>query len=131
MNGLGKTLLTLPLLLVAASGVAVERVKQRAASESNPGIVPIKMAVDVPAPLHAAPGQPDAKPVIVILETRNYRVKIHGSGEKALYSVMTNSGVALAERLKPAELKARFPELHEIVAGPLWAGELAEPARFR
>ena len=52
--------------------------------------------------------------VIMVLQTREYTLTIYGGDEHA-YSVGTLEGVALAEKLSAGELKARFPELHELV----------------
>ena len=53
--------------------------------------------------------------VIMMLQTRDHLLTIYSRDEDRLYSVGTKDGIALAERLTSAELKARFPELHEIV----------------
>jgi hypothetical protein len=56
----------------------------------------------------------DPHRVVMILQTRYYMLTIYG-GEDHLYSVSTQDGVALAEKLSPGELKMRFPELHDLV----------------
>ena len=58
----------------------------------------------------------DPHKVIMILQTRNYMLTIYG-GADHLYSVSTQDGVALAEKLDPTELQVRFPELHDLVNG--------------
>lgn len=63
------------------------------------------------------PQDPDK--VIMILETRHYMLTIYG-GADGLYSVSTQDGVALAEKLDLNDLKVRFPELHELLNGS-WA----------
>ncbi len=56
----------------------------------------------------------DRDKVIMILQTRHYVLTVFG-GEDHLYSVSTQDGVALADKLSPGELKVRFPELHLLV----------------
>ena len=60
----------------------------------------------------AAPQDPDR--LIMILQTRDYMVEIYG-GDRQLFSVSTQDGVALAEKLDSAELEVRFPELHDLL----------------
>lgn len=67
--------------------------------------------------------QPEAGKVILMLETRDYRVTVRGGEENQLrYSVATLQGIALADGLSAFDLKNRFPELHDIVTGIAWAG---------
>ena len=61
----------------------------------------------------------DAHKLIMILQTRDYMVEIYG-GPDQLFSVSTQDGVALGEKLGLEELKVRFPELHELLNGS-WA----------
>jgi hypothetical protein len=67
--------------------------------------------------------QPEAGKVILVLQTRDHRVTVRSSGgEKLRYSVATLQGIALGDGLSVADLKSRFPELHDIVTGIAWAG---------
>lgn len=75
-----------------------------------------------PATVPSAPMTPAGEKVIMVLQTREHRVTVF-SGEKGLhYSVATDQGIALADRLEASELKNRFPGLYEIIAGTAWAG---------
>src|SRR5215510_6356658 len=56
----------------------------------------------------------DADRLIMVLQTRDYMVEIYG-GDRQLYSVSTQDGVALGEKLDSAELKVRFPELYDLL----------------
>lgn len=53
--------------------------------------------------------------VIMMLQTRDHLLTIYSRDEDRLYSVGTKDGIALSEKITSTELKARFPELHEIV----------------
>ena len=67
--------------------------------------------------------QPEAGKVILVLQTRDHRVTVRSNGgEELRYSVATLQGIALADGLSVADLKSRFPELHEVVTGIAWAG---------
>jgi hypothetical protein len=67
--------------------------------------------------------QPEIGKVILVLETRDHRVTVRGGdGQTLRYSVATHQGIALADGLSVSDLKARFPEVHEIVTGTAWAG---------
>ena len=67
--------------------------------------------------------KPEASKVILVLQTREHRITVLSSAEKDLrYSVATLQGVTLADGLTAANLKSRFPELHDIVTGTAWAG---------
>jgi hypothetical protein len=61
--------------------------------------------------------------VILILQTRDYLLTVYSGETDQRYSVSTEGGVALAERLSGSELKARFPELYDI-ANNSWAGDV-------
>ena len=89
---------------------------------------PTRSSSNRPIPIAALMSQPDfqgsvavkkedpqdSHRVVMILQTRYYMLTIYG-GEDHLYSVSTQDGVALAEKLSPGELKVRFPELHDLV----------------
>jgi hypothetical protein len=64
---------------------------------------------------------------ILILETRYNRITVYSGDNCLLYTVSSGGGVVLAERLKGLDLKARFPELYDIVTGTAWAGEIHMP----
>ena len=64
--------------------------------------------------------------VILVLQTRDYLLTVYSGEADRRYSVSTEGGVALAERLSGPELKARFPELYD-VANNSWAGEVTDP----
>ena len=62
------------------------------------------------------------KAAIVILETRENRVTVYSNQGDFRYTIATENGIPLAEQLTATELKARFPELYDIVTGTAWAG---------
>jgi hypothetical protein len=64
--------------------------------------------------------------VILVLQTRDYLLTVYSGESDQLYSVSTEGGVALTERLNGSELKARFPELYD-VANNSWAGVVTVP----
>jgi len=67
--------------------------------------------------------QPEVGKVILVLQTRDHRVTVQSSeGEELRYSVATLQGIALADGLSVADLKSRFPELHDVATGIAWAG---------
>jgi hypothetical protein len=67
--------------------------------------------------------QPEIGKVILVLQTRDHQVTVRGGdGQTLRYSVATHQGIALADGLSVSDLKARFPEVHEIVTGTAWAG---------
>ena len=69
--------------------------------------------------------QPEAGKVILVLQTRDNLVTVRSTGgEELQYSVTTLQGIALADRISVADLKSRFPELHDVVTGIAWAGTL-------
>jgi len=75
--------------------------------------------------------QPEAGKVILVLQTRDHLVTVRSSGEEELrYSVATLQGIALADGLSGADLKSRFPELHEVATGIAWAG-VGRPPTFK
>lgn len=59
---------------------------------------------------------------IVILQTRENRITIFSGEGEFRYTVATENGILLADRLSAAELKGRFPDLYDIVTGTAWAG---------
>ena len=61
--------------------------------------------------------------VILVLQTRDYLLTVYSGEAGQRYSVSTEGGVALAERLTGSELKARFPELYDVATNG-WAGEV-------
>lgn len=67
--------------------------------------------------------QPEVGKVILVLQTRDNLVTVRSTGgEELQYSVTTLQGIALADALSVADLKNRFPELHDVVTGMAWAG---------
>jgi hypothetical protein len=69
--------------------------------------------------------EPETGKVILVLQTRDHQVTVRSSvGGELRYSVATPQGFALADRLSVADLKSRFPELHDVVTGIAWAGML-------
>lgn len=69
--------------------------------------------------------QPEASKVILMLETRDYRVAVRsGEGNQLRYSVATLQGIALGDGLSALDLKNRFPEVHDVVTGTAWAGRV-------
>lgn len=74
--------------------------------------------------------QPEAGKVILMLETRDYRVTVQsGEGNQLRYSVATLQGIALGDGLSALDLKNRFPEVHDVVTGVAWAGMLEAGSR--
>src|SRR5262245_59007723 len=58
--------------------------------------------------------KPETGKVILVLQTRDHQVTVSSSvGEELRYSVATPQGFALADGLSVADLKSRFPELHD------------------
>ena len=69
--------------------------------------------------------EPEPGKVILVLQTRDHQVTVRSSGGDELrYSMATPQGIALADGLSVADLKSRFPELHDVVTGIAWAGAL-------
>ena len=69
--------------------------------------------------------EPETGKVILVLQTRDHQVTVRSSvGDELRYSVATPQGFALADGLSAADLKSRFPELHDVVTGIAWAGAL-------
>ena len=67
--------------------------------------------------------QAEVGKVILVLQTRDHRVTVRSNeGEELRYSVATLQGIALADGLSVADLKTRFPELHDVATGIAWAG---------
>jgi hypothetical protein len=67
--------------------------------------------------------RPEVGKVILILQTRDHLVTVRSAGgEESRYSVATLQGIALADGLSAADLKSRFPEVHDVVTGIAWAG---------
>jgi hypothetical protein len=67
--------------------------------------------------------QPEIGKVILVLQTRDNLVTVRSNeGEELRYSVATLQGIALADGLSVADLKSRFPELHDVATGIAWAG---------
>jgi hypothetical protein len=60
--------------------------------------------------------------IIMVLQTREYRITVTGGEREPRYSVATDQGIALAERLTVSDLKGRYPDLYDIVTGTAWAG---------
>jgi hypothetical protein len=60
--------------------------------------------------------------VILKLQTREHLITVFSGGTGLRYSVATDSGIQLAENLSDADLKDRFPDLHDIIKGTAWAG---------
>src|SRR2546426_4034540 len=108
------------LILVPMIGVsATTPGKQKSTKTSSTRPIPIAALFSQPAAYQGSvvvkkDDAQDSHRVVMILQTRYYMLTIYG-GEDHLYSVSTQDGVALAERLSSAELKVRFPELHDLV----------------
>lgn len=64
---------------------------------------------------------------ILTLETRSNRITVYSSDQSLLYTVSTEGGAVLAEKLTEKDLKSRFPELYDIVTGTAWAGVERRP----
>jgi hypothetical protein len=108
------------LILIPVIGVSSTNLgKQKPAKSSSNRPVPIAALFSPPAAYQGSvvvkkDDAQDSHRVVMILQTRYYMLTIYG-GEDHLYSVSTQDGVALAEKLSPGELKVRFPELHDLV----------------
>src|SRR5215510_186574 len=74
------------------------------------------------------PPAPQQGKVILVLQTRDYLVTVRSKAGENRYSVATLQGIVLAEHASVNELKECFPELHDVVQGIAWAGDI-EPAR--
>jgi hypothetical protein len=63
--------------------------------------------------------------IILVLQTRNNLITIstYSGDEAPFYSVATETGIPLVDHLTALELKARFPELYDVVTG--WASDAA------
>ena len=104
----------LTLGLFAQPGSARSKTVRSAKKFTAARVVPVAA---MPTP------QTEVGKVILVLQTRDYRVTVRSSeGEQLRYSVATPHGIALADQLSVSDLKSRFPELHEIVMGTAWAG---------
>ncbi|PYV42364.1 MAG: hypothetical protein DMG06_14410 [Acidobacteria bacterium] len=68
--------------------------------------------------------QAKSEKIILVLQTRNNLITVYSGNEASFYSVATETGISLADHLTSLELKARFPELYDVVTG--WAGDAAE-----
>ena len=80
-------------------------------------------ALRAQSPAAKPAAQPEVGKVILMLQTRDHRVTVRSSeGEELRYSVATLQGIALADGLSVADLKSRFPELHDVATGIAWAG---------
>ena len=62
-----------------------------------------------------------ADPVIGHLQTRHFRVTISEGANGPHYTVQSTDGRQLAEQLRPDELAARWPELHQTIQSALAA----------
>ena len=82
---------------------------------------------DTIRPLKPLTHQGTAEKAILTLETRNNRITVYSSDKCLLYTVSTEGGAVLAERLTGKDLKNRFPGLYDIVTGTAWAGERHRP----
>jgi hypothetical protein len=82
---------------------------------------------DTNRPLPPATHEGTAEKAILTLETRNNRITVYISDKCLLYTVSTEGGAVLAERLTDRDLKDRFPGLYDIVTGTAWAGETRRP----
>ncbi|MFN8008155.1 MAG: hypothetical protein U0V70_14250 [Terriglobia bacterium] len=80
-----------------------------------------RAATVVPPAITKAP-VPEMKQAILILETRKNRITVYSERQGLSYTVGTEGGTVLAERLAASDLKARFPELYDIIMGTAWAG---------
>ena len=109
------------LILILVTGISsANPAKQKLGKSSSSR--PVAFAALLPQPASESSisvkkeDPEDPSKVIMILQTRHYMLTIYGGADQ-LYSVSTQDGVALAEKLNPAELKVRFPELHDLVNG--------------
>jgi|RhiMetdeSRZDD1v2_1073273.scaffolds.fasta_scaffold04108_5 hypothetical protein len=122
------------LVLISALGVSSTRVGKLKAGKPI-SIRPTSVAALVPQPnslnsnaIRKEDPQ-DSHKVILTLQTRNYLLTIYGGADQ-FYSVSTQDGVALAEKLDLGELKVRFPELHELLNGSWACDSPIADARF-
>jgi hypothetical protein len=84
--------------------------------------VPRGAATDsVDSSRQASNAEPAGK-IIMVLQTREYRITVMGGEKELRYSVATDQGIALAEKLTVSDLKGRYPDLHDIITGIAWAG---------
>ena len=120
MQGKSKTLLCLLLGTVALGLFAQPEFARPKTTRSQKQKFTATRATSVAA--KPAP-QPEVGKVILMLQTRDNLVTVRSTGEEELrYSVATLQGIALADGLSVADLKSRFPELHQVVKGIAWAG---------
>jgi len=108
------------LMLMPMVGISASKWgKQKSAQPSSSRPVSIAALAAPPAALQGSVSArnddvEDSHKVIMILQTRYYMLTIYG-GTDPLYSVSTQDGVALVEKVSSGELKVRFPELHDLV----------------
>ena len=122
MQGKGKTAMYLFLGTVALGLFAQpEFARPKVASSGKQKFIATRATSVAAKP---AP-QPEVGKVILVLQTRDNLVTVRSTGgEELQYSVTTLQGIALADRISVADLKSRFPELHDVVTGIAWAGAL-------
>ena len=113
------------MFMLGVSSFSVGKSKRKKPSAIQP-IASAKLALSSAAPsqggLQKSDEQRDGEKVIMMLQTRDHLLTVYSRDKDRLYSVGTKEGLALAEKITSAELRARFPELHEIVTeGVAWA----------
>ena len=120
---LGRTRIATCLFLgVLAAGLLVQ--PEFARSKTMRGGKKFTAARATSAAVKPVP-EPETGKVILVLQTRDHQVTVRSSvGDELRYSVATPQGFALADGLSAADLKSRFPELHDVVTGIAWAGAL-------
>ena len=106
------------MFMLGVSSFSVGKSKRKKPSAIQP-IASARLALSSAAPsqggLQHSDEQRDGEKVIMMLQTRDHLLTVYSRDKDRLYSVGTKEGLALAEKITSAELRARFPELHEIV----------------
>ena len=111
------------MLMLGVSSFSVGKSKRKKPSAIQP-IASARLALSSAAPSQGGLQKSDEQRdgVIMMLQTRDHLLTVYSRDKDRLYSVGTKEGLALAEKITSAELRARFHELHEIVTeGVAWA----------
>jgi precorrin-2 methylase len=112
------TSIVLPLLLMLMVGVSsfsAGKSKRKKPIAMRSAKLVVSSAIPNQGGLEKSDEGSNNGKVIMMLQTRDHLLTIYSRDQDRLYSVGTKDGIALAEKITSAELKARFPELHEIV----------------
>jgi hypothetical protein len=116
------TLITVLICVFGTTSASPRKLRSNKAATSQ--AIPLANLISSSVPVVQKSGQiaeprNNAEKVIVVLETREYLLTVYSGDLERLYSVGTESGVPLAEKLTASELKAHFPELYDVAVARL------------